>query len=183
MTFVPAIARANEFPRITLTGRLGKVPGKRTALKLVAASWPPHIAWMRTALRLIIAGLLLIAGYSFIAHVVFVLSLINLIAAIELQISRVALETWKSGLDLVKARFKATQALVASFLSGLVSSATAADDDYWSAPEVAFDDDPDWELYEASPASAPKEASIGHNDKNVSVESHKQPAAQLVLGG
>jgi hypothetical protein len=88
---------------MTLIGRIhSSLPGRRMRKTLLNAAYPPANAWVRSSMRLVVAGALLFAGYPGIAKVVAVLAVVNLLAAIEGQIANVLLTVWKSLPSMIK---------------------------------------------------------------------------------
>jgi hypothetical protein len=106
--------RASVVPEKLLNG----FPGKRTARNLLKAGRPPAIAWMRTAMRLSVAAAFLVADYTHVAQIIAVLALINLLGAVELQVAKVALETWHSGIDYIASSFAAAREVACTWCDG-----------------------------------------------------------------
>jgi hypothetical protein len=87
---------------MTLFGQIHtSLPGRRMRRNLLNAAYPPASAWVRTSMRLVVAGAFLLAGYSGIAKVVAVLAVVNLLAAVEGQMANVLLTAWKSLLSMI----------------------------------------------------------------------------------
>lgn len=61
----------------------------QTGSELARATLPPGFAWIRSGIRLAIAGAILAIGYPSIALIVGVLAVISLIASAEAQVARV----------------------------------------------------------------------------------------------
>lgn len=67
---------------------LDNLPGRTTRHLLLKASVPPAFAWVRSAIRLLIAGAFYTIGYRNIATIISILAVISLVASVEVQIAR-----------------------------------------------------------------------------------------------
>ena len=85
-------------------------PGRRTRKNLLKAVYPPASAWVRSSMRLAVAGTLLLSGYPGIAKVITVLAVVNLLAAVEGQIANVLFTAWKSLLNMISDLMKSRPA-------------------------------------------------------------------------